>query len=131
MAMALHLGQQAAEFRRVTVQSGGVELDTGGGGVQQMVGRAGLAAVEGLLEPVERLAQVAPRVLLRPVGPEQVRQHLSAVWLVRFQRQECQQRPDIVGREAGQGLASYRGAEWTKQAKSQLRHARIIARPLP
>ena len=88
---------QPGEFRHVQpTVARGVELDRLGG-EQQQRWRLGVALLQGGAQVVQRLAQAAAGVLLRSLGPQQLRQLFTRVRLVRLDCQVGQQSPHFIG----------------------------------
>src|SRR5262249_18469606 len=86
-------------------------------------------------QPVESLPQVRAALRLRPLRPEEVDQQIATVGPIGFNRQVDQQRPSLIGFEAGDRGSvkrDFKGAESLDRASGhgyRLLHSLLLIIP--
>jgi hypothetical protein len=107
----------------------GIELGRLAVDEQKGIGSVVCAAItEQLAQVGKGVAQVGARRTLRPVGPQQASQRLTAVRLLGFCDQIGQQRPDFVRGECGDRIPVQLDGEGTEQQHMQAGHGSSLSK---
>ena len=107
--------QQRLKARHIHMDQRRIEGHILSGNREQLRAETRLVRVEGLAEPMQRLAQIVRRLLIAPLRPEQRRQRLPAAGTARLQAEVGEQRADLIGAEIPHRRAFQRRLEYAEQ----------------